>query len=291
MPTAPLGTVTLDYATHGDPGGIPVLMIMGLGSQRITWPRELIERLVDHRLHVVTFDNRDAGASTVLDGAGPVTDGELLAALTGEPVEPAYGLGDMAADAAGLLDHLGLGAVHVVGASMGAMIAQRLALAHPERVLTLTSIMSTTGAPEVGNPSDVAAGVLTAAPPDERDAAIDHRVETARVISGPLFDEQRARERAARSWDRGQHPHGTARQLLAILADGDRTDQLGSLEVPTLVIHGADDPLIDPSGGRATAAAIPGARLRIVEDMGHDLPLPLVDDLAREIAAHAGAAP
>jgi pimeloyl-ACP methyl ester carboxylesterase len=244
---------------------------MGLATQMIGWPDEFCRDLADRGLFVVRFDNRDIGLSTHLHDAGAP---DILGLMGGSGARPPYALADLADDTVGLLDALGLDSVHLVGASMGGMIAQLVAIRHPERVRSLTSIMSTTGDPAVGRPSDAAVPVLLAPPATGRDAAIQRAVDTYRVIGSPgfEFDEAGLRDRAGLSFDRAHDPAGVARQLAAILTTPDRTPDLERLDVPTLVVHGAQDALVDVSGGRATAAAIPGAELLLVEGMGHDLP-------------------
>jgi pimeloyl-ACP methyl ester carboxylesterase len=268
-----VGEVTLDVDVDGPPDGEVVLLVAGLGTPRTSWPPELLAALHDEGFRTLAADNRDNGRSTVLPGE--VTD--LPRGADGWPRSP-YTLATMAADLIGVLDHLGTERAHVVGVSMGGMIAQHLAFGHPDRVSTLTSVMSTTGARGVGRPHQRARWVLTTVPPThDRDAYLAHAVEVARATGTPgHLDEDRARARAAVAWERGIHPHGTARQFLAIRADGDRTARLRTLAVPTLVLHGTADPLIDVSGGEATAAAIPGARLALVDDLGHDLPVPML---------------
>nr|WP_275585735.1 alpha/beta fold hydrolase [Geodermatophilus sabuli] len=258
-------------------------MVMGLATQMIGWPDEFCRGLADRGLFVVRFDNRDIGLSTHLDDAGAPDMGALL---TGSGSAP-YALADMADDTAGLLDALGLDSAHVVGASMGGMIAQLLAIRHPARVRSLTSIMSTTGDPAVGTPAEAAMGVLLAPPAVDRDGAVQRAVDTYRVIGSPgfEFDEASVRDRAGLSFDRRHNPAGVARQLAAILTTSDRTADLGSVAVPTLVVHGAQDPLVQVSGGRATAAAIPGADLHVVEGMGHDLPRAVWPELTDRIVA------
>ena len=287
MPTAATNGIILDYEVLGDPANPPLLMIMGLGSQRITWPPELLDGLAARGFFVVTFDNRDAGRSTIFDSV-PASGSSIAAAFNGQPFEAPYTLADMAADTVGLLDHLGIERAHVVGASMGGMIAQHLAFSWPDRVATLTSIMSTTGDRDVGEATAEATAVLFRQPPAQRDAFLDDFVARRRTLGSPtLFSAMRARVLAGRTYDRGLHPAGTARQLLAIYADGDRTSRLGHITAPTLVIHGRVDPLISCSGGEATAEAIPGATLLVFEDMGHDLPLPLLPRIVDAIADHA----
>ncbi|MEA2440635.1 MAG: hypothetical protein QOH76_2059 [Thermoleophilaceae bacterium] len=275
------GAVDIAYETFGEPGRPVVLLVMGLGAQMIGWHDDFCRALA-HGHHVVRFDNRDAGESQWLEGQV-----DLVACAAGDTSSALYTLEDMADDAVGLLDALGLGSAHVVGASMGGMIAQTLAIQHPERVLSVTSIMSTTGEPGLGEPTDEATGVLLSPPATNRDEAMDRAVAGNRVLGSPGFrrDVQDIRARAARAWDRGVNPAGFARQLAAIYASGDRTPALRSLDVPALVVHGEADPLVPVAGGRATAAAIPGAELWVVPGMGHDLPRALWPELIGRIGA------
>lgn len=276
----------LAYETRGDPRDPTALLLMGLSGSHIMWPLRLLEGLAAAGYHVVVYDHRDVGRSTVLHGAPGDLD-TLRAAFAGWPFTPAYGLADLAWDALGLLDHLGADDAHVVGTSMGGMVAQHLAFAHPHRVRSLTSINSTPGLAVPDPPLEEPADVVDPRPPTQRARFLPWFVDGLRELSSPIhFDERETRELARAVWERGVHPDGNLRHLLAILADGDRTARLGRVTVPALVVHGAVDPLIDVAGGRATAAALPEASLHIVEDMAHDLPLPLVDDLARRIAAH-----
>lgn len=286
MPYAELGEVRLEYERLGDPADPTILAIMGLGAQRIVWPPELLGALAEEGFQVVSFDNRDVGLSSKMEQR-PGSVADILRRYAGEDTAVPYTLGDMAKDAVELLDLLGVDRAHVMGASMGAMIAQHLAFSHPERVRTLVSIMSTTGAPDVGQATPAAQEVLLAPAPRSREAYLRQRVEAARVIgSREHVDEERIRRAAEAAYDRAYYPYGVVRQLLAILADGDRTERLGAIEAPTLVIHGAQDALIDVSGGEATAAAIPGARLLVLDEMGHDLPLPLLPQLVAAVTAH-----
>jgi pimeloyl-ACP methyl ester carboxylesterase len=260
---------------------------MGLGAQLTLWPIELVDGLVARGFYVIRYDNRDIGRSTWLDEAGVPDIGKALA--TGEIPSAPYLLADMAGDAAGLLEALGIESAHIVGASMGGMIAQSLAIRHPDRVRTLVSIMSTTGAPDVGAPDDeVVSALFLAAPPRNRDEAMDAAVAGWKLIGSPgfPFHEDRIRAEAAISFDRGNNPAGTARQLLAIVASPDRTSDLRNLRCPTLVIHGEADCLINPSGGKATAEAVPGAVLWTIAGMGHDLPVEIADEMTGRIAAH-----
>lgn len=277
-----VGDVEIAYESFGSPGDTPLLLVMGLATQMVGWPDGFCEALAARGLHVVRFDNRDIGLSTHLDDAGAP---DVVSLLAGTGTAP-YALADMADDTAGLLDALGWDSAHVVGASMGGMIAQSLAIRHPRRVRSLTSIMSTTGDRSVGSPAEVALGVLLAPAARTREEALQRAVDTYRVIGSPgfEFDEGSLRERAGLSFDRAHDPAGVARQLAAILTTDDRTPHLAEIAVPTLVVHGAQDTLVDVSGGRATAAAIPGAELWVVEGMGHDLPRELWGDLVDRIA-------
>jgi pimeloyl-ACP methyl ester carboxylesterase len=289
--TAPTNGIELCYETFGDPSDEPLLLVMGLGAQMILWPSELCEALVDRGFFVVRYDNRDTGFSTKAADVGGDFMATLLAAAQGEPVEVAYRLTDLAADGIALLDHLGIGSAHIVGASMGGMIAQTMAIEHAARVRTLTSIMSTTGEPDVGIPSAEAMQILLRPAPASRAEAIESGVEARKVIGSPdHFDEEEARRGVAEAYDRCWNPAGTARQLLAIVASGSRADALQSLDVPTLVIHGDADPLVTPSGGRRTAELVPGAELLLLEGMGHDLPPAYLGPIVEAITSLAARA-
>jgi pimeloyl-ACP methyl ester carboxylesterase len=284
--------IRIAYESHGDPDDPVLLLIMGLGAQLIDWPLEFVEQLAAARFRVITFDNRDAGLSTNLDDRG-VPD--IAAILAGDRDRAPYRLGDMAADTAGLLDALGIERAHVTGASMGGMIAQQLTIDHPERVLSLCSIMSSTGDRTVGRPTPEAAAVLGRPPAATRDEAIAAAVASSRVIGSvgfPVSDEERL-ARATAKYDRAYRPLGTARQYAAILASPDRTEALAHVTVPAVIIHGEADPLVDVSGGRATAAAIPGADLVVVPGMGHDLPRDawpeIIDAIVRNTKRSGGA--
>jgi pimeloyl-ACP methyl ester carboxylesterase len=244
-------------------------MIMGLGAQLVAWDRDLMDRFAAEGFRVIRFDNRDVGLST--------------------KVEEPYTLHDMAADAAGLLDALGIPAAHVAGASLGGMIAQQLAIDFPQKVLSLCSIMSTTGDPEVGGSTPEALAMLVRPAAQTRDEAIEMQIQGVEVFGskGLPIDWDRVRARAERSWDRMVYPAGIARQMLAARATGDRTSALRALDVPTVVIHGTDDTLILPSGGEATAAAIPGAELVLVEGMGHDQPPAAWDQIVGAVVRNA----
>ena len=270
MPVAQSNGIEIQYETIGDAHDEPLLLVMGLGAQLTAWPDEFCGLLSDRGFFVVRFDNRDCGLSTAV-ATDQVPD--LMAVLAGEATPP-YRLENMAADTAGLIEALGIEPAHVVGASMGGMIAQSLTIHHPWRVRSLCSIMSTTGDPSVGQPNEKALAALLQPLPSSRPEAIEASVATSRVISSPgfPFDEERVRRQATEAYDRSYRPDGALRQLAAILASTDRTPELHDVTVPTVVIHGADDPLVDPSGGRATADAVPGAELLVVSGMGHDLP-------------------
>lgn len=283
---APANGIELAYQEMGDPEGEPLLLVMGLATQMLGWEEGFCALLAERGFRVVRFDNRDIGRSTKLVDAGVPSRFDML---SGRRSTAAYLLGDMARDTTGLMDHLGIESAHLVGASMGGMIAQTVAIEHPRRVRSLVSIMSTTGSRRTGLPTVKAFGALMAKAPRSREEAVARAVRTFRVIGSPgfPFEEERVRDIAGRSYDRGHHPPGVARQLHAITASGDRTRALRGVEAPTLVIHGSADPLVRPAGGRATARAVPGARLRMFEGMGHDLPEPLWTEFADEIAANA----
>ncbi len=287
--TATVGDITLCYQTFGSPEGVPLLLVMGLSSQMLLWDEDFCEMLAARGFWVIRFDNRDVGRSTVLRDAPVPKQWQLLIR---DRRAAAYSLDDMAADAVGLLDHLGVERAHVVGASMGGMIVQLMAINHPERVRSLVSIMSTTGNRRVGRPHPRVAMRLLRRPSRDRAGFIEDHLETYRQIGsqGFAFEEDRKRARAARCYDRGIHPAGGARQLAAIMTAADRTVRLQTVRVPTAVIHGDADPLVHVSGGRATAGAIPDARLVILPGMGHDLPRELWPQIVDTIADTAEAA-
>ncbi len=284
---ANVGGIEVAYETFGDPANPPLLLIMGLAAQMILWDDELCRMFVERGFHVIRFDNRDVGRSTHLRG-GPKP--KMLRAMAGITRNPHYTLEDMADDAFGLLDHLGIDAAHLVGASMGGMIAQTMAIRRPERVLSLASIMSTTGKRRAGMPRLRALALLLRRAPRDRDSYVDYVARTFEIIGSPGFDrdEARVRKLAAHSYDRGVDRGGPARQVVAVQASGDRTKALAGMRAPTVVIHGTDDPLIPIRAGRATARAIPGAELIDIEGMGHDLPREvwprIVDAVARNAA-------
>jgi pimeloyl-ACP methyl ester carboxylesterase len=264
------GGITLCYEEFGDPTDPTALLIMGLGTQMVAWHEDFCNELAARGLHVVRFDNRDTGRSTHIGGRAP----NLLELLRRRRVSTPYTLTDMAEDTAGLLGELDIAPAHVIGASMGGMIAQTLAVRHPEMVRSLVSIMSSTGARRVGRPALRLYPLFLRRPPNEREAFVAHAVKLFAAIgsSGIPQDTPDIRALARVSFDRGHDAHATARQLAAIIASGDRTEQLGHIRAPTLVIHGTADRLITPSGGRATAQAIPNARMLTIKGMGHDLP-------------------
>ena len=281
MPSVDVNGITIEYERTGS--GDPLLLVMGLGGQLTAWPVELIEELVGRGFEVIRLDNRDAGLSSTCDWNPPPPVKAFLARLLRRPIETGYVIEDMADDAVGLLDALGIESAHVVGASMGGMIAQAMAIRHERRVRTLTSIMS--------NPGDGSGGAATRVLLElarnragSRDEAVDQAVATFRLISGPHFDADEYRPLAEAAVARSYRPEGIARQTAAIMASPDRTPYLQLLRTPTLVLHGLVDPLVKPSGGIATAKAVPGSRLVMFPDMGHDLPRPRLPEIADEIA-------
>jgi pimeloyl-ACP methyl ester carboxylesterase len=266
-----VGEVELCYEPFGDPDHPAVLLVMGLGTQMLGWHADFCRRLAERGFFVVRYDNRDVGRSTHLSDRPAPTPRELVARRIRRP---AYLLEDMAADGVGLLDELGVEQAHLVGASMGGMIAQTIAARHPERALSLVSIMSSTGSRWSGQPAPRILPVFLQKPVATREAYEERIVKLFELIGSPGFerDPDELRELARASWDRGVDPAGFARQLGAIIASGHRAADLTRITAPTLVVHGKADRLIRPSGGRATARAIPGARLELIDGMGHDLP-------------------
>jgi len=266
-----VGEVELCYETFGDPDRPAVLLVMGLGTQMIGWHADFCEQLAERGFHVIRYDNRDVGRSTHLSNRPAPALHELLIRRI---KRPAYRLLDMAEDGLALLSELRIEQAHVVGASMGGMIAQTMAARHPERVLSLVSIMSTTGGRRVGQPAPRVLPIFLQKPARDREAYQERLVKVFGLIGSPDYprDDDELRALAGLSWDRGVDPQGAARQLGAVIAAGNRTQELKRISVPTLVIHGTADRLIRPSGGRATARAISGARLDLIDGMGHDLP-------------------
>jgi pimeloyl-ACP methyl ester carboxylesterase len=285
MPRATSNGIELEFETFGSRTDPAMLLVAGLGSQLLSWDEELCGMLAERRFFVIRFDNRDVGLSTYMDALGPA---DLGAALRGEP-RPLYSLDDMAADAAGLLDFLGVGGAHVVGVSMGGFIAQLVALNHPERVLSLTSIMSGPGGRDMVAPTPEGQAVLLVPVRDTREERIEQTIWIRKTLRGhhDAFDDVAERARAERIIDRAYYPAGFGRQLVAILGAPSRIPRLEHLHLPTLVVHGTEDILVPVENGRRVAAAVPHARLLLVEGMGHDLPRrawPLVVDAITDFA-------
>lgn len=292
MPRALVQTgMELEYDTFGSPDDPALLLIMGFTAQMTDWDDRFCAMLADGGRFVIRFDNRDSGLSTKLDGVAVDVPAVMAAAFAESEVpELPYTLSDMAADAIGLLDHLGIDRAHVMGASMGGMIAQVVAIDHPQRVRSLISVMSQPGDPEVGQPSPEAAAAIFAPPAATRQEYIDSSPRYMVWHSKKYRDEARVREQAARSFDRSFYPEGGPRQLAAIYGSGRRAAALSALDVPTLVIHGRDDQLITPSGGFRTAELIPGAHLLFLADMGHDNPEPLWPVIVDAVLSHTSRA-
>jgi pimeloyl-ACP methyl ester carboxylesterase len=289
MPRAINNGIEIEFDTIGDPQDEPLLLVMGFTAQMIAWDEKLCQLLADKGFFVVRYDNRDCGLSSHLDGV-TVDMAALFNARSGQGELPSvpYTLSDMAADGMAVLDALGIDRAHVVGASMGGMIVQTMAIEHADRLRTVTSVMSTTGEPEYGQASPEAMAALMRPPPLDRAQAIDASVEASKLFSSPrYFDEARARERAAAAYDRAFYPQGAMRQMGAIAASGSRADGLRDVRLPFLVIHGRADTLIGVSGGERTAEIVRGANLVVLNDMGHDLPEPLWPFIVDTIASHA----
>jgi pimeloyl-ACP methyl ester carboxylesterase len=284
-----VGEIDICYETFGDPSDPAMLMIMGLGTQMLAWHEDFCNELAGRGFYVIRHDNRDIGRSSRLEHAPTPTLWQLARR---DKHAAAYTLADMAGDSVGVLDHLGIERAHIVGASMGGMIAQTVAIRYPERTLSLVSIMSNTGSFWTGQPALTMYALLLKPAPRERSAYINRAVETFTKIGGSGFepDVEDLRDIASRSYDRGHDPRGSLRQLAAIIADRDRSSALKQVRVPTAVIHGADDKLVRPSGGRATAKAIPGARLVEIPGMGHGLPRGAWQRIIDAIADNAGRA-
>jgi len=282
--------IEIIYDTFGEPTSPPLLLVSGLGMQLIGWDEEFCSELAVQGYWVIRFDNRDVGLSTRFDHLGiPDIPAIMQAPLTGEKVKPPYLLRNMAEDAVGLLDALGIGSSHIVGASMGGMIVQEMVIHHPERVLTMTSIMSSTGNPDLPPPKPEAMALLMEPAPEDRDDYIESSVRATQVLNGKGFpiDVDRVRRNAGFAFDRGLSPAGTSRQLAAIFFSGSRKEALMSVTVPTLIIHGDADPLVPVEGGIDTAEAITGAELLVIEGMGHDLPPKVWDQVIGAIVKHA----
>ena len=294
MPKATANGIEIHYEETGNPADPAMLLIMGFGAQLTLWPDELVERLAGHGFRVIRYDNRDIGLSEKFDGvkAPGLIKLTLMSKIGLTPKVP-YTLADMADDGAGLLDALGIDKAHIVGASMGGMIAQHLVHRHADRCLSLTSVFSTSGNPKLPPARAEAMKALVTRPDStDEDVLVDHGVMLARTIGSPGYPtaEDRLRDRTRASIRRSFYPEGPTRHLSAIVADGDRRPMLRNIAVPTLVLHGEDDPLVPCEGGRDTAACIPGAKLKTIRGWGHDLPLELVDEVADAIAGHAKSA-
>jgi pimeloyl-ACP methyl ester carboxylesterase len=282
--------IEICYETFGDAGSEPMLLIMGLGAQMIHWDDDFCWQLAARGFRVTRFDNRDIGKSSKMTGGKRLTPVELLKLrFLKIPVAAPYKLRDMAEDVTGLMDVLGIASAHLVGASMGGMIAQELAISFPQRVRSLTSIMSTTGNPKVPPPTREAAAMLMAPPPATKEEYFVRFAQTWKILRVGSFpqDEALDRSRAERTYARGLNPAGVGRQLRAVLASGSRKERLASVKAPTLVIHGTVDPLVRPEGGKDTAASIPGAKLLMIEGMGHALPIPMWPEIIEAIDKHA----
>ena len=291
MPTTTANNLTLHYDEHGNPDDPPMLLVMGLGAQMTLWPMELVEALSGHGFRVIRYDNRDIGLSQKFDGAkAPGMVRHILFKRFGFSPGVPYTLTDMADDGMALLTSLGIDKAHVVGASMGGMIAQLMAVNHPDRLLSLTSIMSTTGNSKLPQAEKHAIKALTTPPPSmEEDALVTHGIGIARAIGSPGYpaEEERLSTRVRDGIRRSVYPQGLPRQMAAIIDDGDRRKRLAKVATPTLVLHGEADPLVKVEAGRDTAEAIPGARIKTYEGWGHDLPPELIEPIAADIAAHA----
>lgn len=275
MPNVTANGIQIEYETFGENTSPPLLLIIGLGGQMILWEEKLCKQLAEEGLYVIRFDNRDSGLSTKFDEAGVPDIMEVFTArMKGEEITAPYTLDDMADDAVGLLEALGIEKAHICGMSMGAAIAQTIAIRHPSYVLSLISIYGTTGDPELPQPKPEAFNVFITPPPEEREACIQHLINGFKTLAGPgfSFDEEWHRKIEGQCYDRAFYPQGVALQLAAIVAHGNRKPALASVTAPTLVIHGTDDPIVLVEGGKDTAEAIPGAELLLIEGMGHDLP-------------------
>jgi pimeloyl-ACP methyl ester carboxylesterase len=290
MPKAKANNIEIVFDTFGDPSSEPLLLIMGLGAQMIRWVPELCNEFVKRGFYVIRYDNRDVGLSSKFEDAGvPDIIQVYQKVMQGQKVNAPYTLDDMADDAIGLLDFLGIEKAHICGASMGGMIAQTIAINHPSRVLSLTSIMSSTGNPDLPRPTPKAMKVLLTPAPPGREEYIKNSIKAWKILWGSSFpfNEEIQRKLAAENYDRSYYPDGFKRQLLGILASGDRTSKLSSVRIPTLVIHGGDDPLVPVEAGKATAKAIPEADLLIIDGMGHSIPPETWPQVVEAIAKNA----
>jgi pimeloyl-ACP methyl ester carboxylesterase len=288
MPSTTANGIQIEYETFGESLSPPLLLIMGLSAQMIGWEKEFCQQLVEKGLSVIRFDNRDVGLSTKFEEAG-IPD--IMAAMRGRELQAAYGLDDMADDAVGLLDALGIEKAHICGASMGAMITQVIGYRHPSRVLSLIPIMGTTGNPVLPRAKPEAFEMLVTPTPEQREAYIEHSVIMWKVFWGSLpFDEEIVRKRAAGSYDRAFYPPGIPRQHAAIISNGNRRSRLTSISAPTLVIHGSEDPLLPVEHGKDTAEAIPGAEMLVIDGMGHCLPKVVWPQIVDAIVNHTSKA-
>jgi pimeloyl-ACP methyl ester carboxylesterase len=288
VPTAHVNGIDMEYVTHGDPGDPALLLVMGLGAQLIAWPDGFVDELVARGFFVIRYDNRDTGLSTKFEGMP-----DIPALFTGDFSSASYTLEDMADDGVALLRELGIARAHVVGASMGGMITQAMVIHHADQFLTACSIMSTTGDRSVGQPTGEAMVALLRPVATTREEAIAASLDGSRIIGSPAYpsDEAALVERAGAAYDRCFYPEGTARQLAAILSSPDRTEGLSGVRMPFLVIHGEADPLVTPSGGEATAVAVPGSKLITIPGMGHDLPDELWSVVIDAVVANTELAP
>ena len=285
--------IDICYEIFGDANAEPILLIMGLGGQMIHWDDDFCRQLAARGFRVIRFDNRDIGKSGKLTGGKRITLAEYLKLrFLKITVDAPYKLRDMAEDTVGLMDALGIKSAHLVGMSMGGMIAQEIAISFPQRVRSLTSIMSTTGNPKMPQPTRQAAALLLAPPPTTKEEYFARYAQTWKILRVGRFPEDEAldRARAERTFERGLSPAGAGRQLRAVLASGSRKERLHSVRAPTLVIHGTVDPLVPPANGKDTAASIPGAKLLMIEGMGHALPIPMWPEVIDAIDKHAHAA-
>jgi pimeloyl-ACP methyl ester carboxylesterase len=293
LPKVNANNIQIEYDTFGDPSSKPILLIMGLEGQMIDWDEEFCEQLVSQDFYVIRFDNRDVGLSTKFEKFGiPDIKKVPKAVQAGETIEVPYSLEDMADDAVGLLDALNVDKAHICGVSMGAYISQIITFRHQTRVLSLTSIMGSTGNPALPQPTPEALRILLMSMPTEREAYIDESIKHWRVLygSGFPFDEEKWRIDLGKSYDRCFYPQGSTRQLAAIRTNGNRKPKLAAVNVPTLVIHGADDPLVPVEGGKDTAEAIPDAKLLIINGMGHSLPPETWPQIVKAITENANKA-
>ncbi len=294
MPQLNANGLTIEYDEHGNRSDPPILLIMGLGAQMTLWPMEFIEALTARGFRAIRYDNRDIGLSQKFHGEkAPGMAWHMIRKRFGFPPKVPYSLSDMADDGAKVLEALDIADAHIVGASMGGMIAQLVAINHPQKVRSLTSIFSTTGDPKLPQAEKHAIQILTKRPQSlDEDVLVEHGLKVVKAIGSPgfPFNAEKQRQRVIENVRRSVYPEGMYRQVAAIIDDGDRTERLASVTAPTLILHGEDDPLVKVEGGRATAEAIRGARIKTYPGWGHDLPTEMVDPLADEIAAHVKAA-